>query len=448
MTAFFRIDYAWLPREYGDEVERVTLAELDILFGESCSATTLEDILGKTVRSSARLSAIRLAEWFAFNWWRLFWEPQANTLSWLMSHKVSNVGGGYVWPDLSFSTDWESIQVSVRHTEGWEGEPIRYLKDFNARISLSEFEKGIDEFVNGTIARLSSTLKTPTELSDLWEQVKCERRYPEVSESRKLEACMGYDPDEAPGDLIDHLREARNSYGRDAIQEVAVVSKNQTLTHIERLRECAASHDSVVRLPDYDKVRKHITMQTNDFDIPWKRARSAARIARDSWGLKGKVDTSTLSQMFSIPEEEFLPGNSNIPSPLTVGLRNDDIPEQFGFWSNRRHPMARRFAFARLVADHLTILDHERLLPATDSKTARQKFQRAFAQEFLCPIDDLMLRFDADAPTDDAIDEAAAYFEVSPRLVETALVNNGALDRETLDDGPAEMSSRYPYPIA
>ena len=26
MTASFTIDYAWLPREYGDAVERVTLA--------------------------------------------------------------------------------------------------------------------------------------------------------------------------------------------------------------------------------------------------------------------------------------------------------------------------------------------------------------------------------------------------------------------------------------
>ena len=447
MTASFRIDYAWLPREYGDEVERVTLAELDILFGESWSATTLEDVLGKTVRSSARLSAIRLAEWFASNWWRLCWEPQANTLSWRMSHKVSNVGGGYVWPDLSFSTDWESIQVSVRHTEGWEGEPIRYLNDFNARISLIEFEKGIDEFVNGTIARLSSTLTTPTELSDLWEQIKYERRYPEASESRKLEACMGYDPDEAPSGLIDNLHKARDSYGRDGIQEVAVVSKNQTLIHIETLRKFAANHDSVARLPDYDKIRQRIMAQTNEFDVPWKRARNAARIARGSWGLNSKVDTSTLSQVFSIPQEEILQVDSNVPSPLTVGLRNDNIPEQFGFLSNRRHPNARRFAFARLVADHLTILDQERLLPATDSKTARQKFQRAFAQEFLCPFDDLMFRFDADAPTDDAIDEAAAYFEVSPRLVENALVNNGVLDRETLDDGSAEMA-RYPYPIA
>ena len=448
MTSSFKIDYAWLSCEYGDEVERVTLAELDILFGEARSATTLADVLGKTVRPSARLSAIRLAEWFASNWWRLCWEPQADSLSWRMSHKVSNVGGGYVWPDLSFSTDWESIQVNARHTDSWEGEPIRYLNDFETHISLTEFEKGIDEFIDGTIARLSSTLKTRTELSVFWEQVKYERLCSDVSESRKLEACMGYDPDEAPEGMIDHLRQARDTYGRDAIQEVAAASKNLTLTHIEALQNYVASHDNPVSLPDYDTVRQNIHARNDESDIPWKRAKNAARIARQSWGLNTKVDTSELSELFSIPEKEILGVTSDIPSPLTVGLRDDDIPEKFSFLSNRRHPHARRFAFARLVADHLTMLDHERLLPATDSKTARQKFQRAFAQEFLCPFDDLMCRFDADAPADDAIDEAAVYFEVSPRLVENVLVNNGVLNRETLDDGPGEIAPRHHYQAA
>ncbi len=436
MTAPFRIDYEWLSRDHGDEVERVTLAELTILFGESLCATRVEDVLARSVRSSARLSAVRLAEWFAVNWWRLRWEPRANTLSWRMSHKVSNVGGGYVWPDLSFSTDWESVQVSARQTEGWEGEPIRYLKDFDTRISPDEFEKGVDDFINGTIARLSSALKTPTEISELWEQVKYERQDPGLSEARKLEACMGYDPNEAPDGLIDLLQGARDSYGRDAIQELAAASKDQTMTHIETLCQSAASDVSVVRIPDYDKIRHCVIEHANSFDAPWRRASDAARIARESWGLNSNVDTLTLSQMFGIPVEDFAQVNSINPPPLTAGLRSDDVPEQFGFLSNRRHPAARRFAPARLVADHLTVPDNERLLPATDSKTARQKFQRAFAQEFLCPFDDLMRYFGADTPTDDAIDEAAAHFEVSPRLVETALVNNGVLDRETLDDWP------------
>ena len=433
MTTRFQIDYSWLSRTHGDEVERVTLADIGIFVGDSC-ATTLEDVLAKTVRSSARLSAVRLAEWFAVNWWRLRWELPSNTLSWKMSHKVGNAGGGYVWPDLSFSSDWETIQVSARPTEGWEGEPIRYLKSFDTRISVVAFEKGVDNFIDGTIARLSSTLGTATELSDLWLQIAHERRDPELSESRKLEACMGYDPDEAADGLIRGLRDVQDRYGREAVREVAAVSRSQALTHMQTLWENAAGGDSVVQVDDFQNVRQRIVAQTNAFDVPWRRARRAAQIARDSWRLRGKVKTRTLSEIFNISERDILHGNADVSPPLTAGMRRDDNPGTYHIWLNRRHPTARRFAFARLLADHLAIPDNERLLPATDSKTSRQKFQRAFAQEFLCPFDDLKTRFDADTPTEDEIEDAADYFDVSPRLVETALVNNGMLDRDTLDD--------------
>ena len=301
MTASFTIDYAWLPREYGDAVERVTLAELAISCKGFC-ATTLEDVLAKTVRSSARLSAIRLAEWFAANWWRLLWEPSANTLSWKLSHKVGNAGGGYVWPDLSFSSDWESIHISSRRTEGWEGEPLRYLNDFDARISAGEFERGVEHFVNGTIARLSSTLGKPTELSELWELLQSGTPRSGAVRLAQIGSPYGLRPDEAPDGLIDRLQAARDSYGRDAVQEIAAVSKSQTLFHIEKLLNNAAGGDAVVRLSNFDTVQQQIATQSDNFDVPWRRARRAAKLARDSWGLNGRVDTRTLSEIFSIPE--------------------------------------------------------------------------------------------------------------------------------------------------
>jgi len=45
-----------------------------------------------------------------------------------------------------------------------------------------------------------------------------------------------------------------------------------------------------------------------------------------------------------------------------------------------------------LVGDHLYAHAADRVLPATDAGTARQKFQRAFAQALLCPFDTLRER--------------------------------------------------------
>jgi Zn-dependent peptidase ImmA (M78 family) len=85
------------------------------------------------------------------------------------------------------------------------------------------------------------------------------------------------------------------------------------------------------------------------------------------------------------------------------------------------------------LGDHLSYSNGERLIPATDAKTSRQQFQRAFAQEFLCPFDALLEKINTTQPNDDDIAEAAAHFEVSPLMVRTTLVNKGELDRETLN---------------
>ena len=72
------------------------------------------------------------------------------------------------------------------------------------------------------------------------------------------------------------------------------------------------------------------------------------------------------------------------------------------------------------------------MLPATATKTARQKFQRAFAQQLLCPVDDLKGLVATNQPTDDQIEEAATEFDVSPLLIKTTLVNQGLLERQAL----------------
>ncbi len=85
MNAPFSIACDWLPLGKDDNAEQSTRAELSINVGDLC-ATEVEDILDNTYRSSIRVSALPLAEWFAANWWRLLWEPQDDTRSWRMSH--------------------------------------------------------------------------------------------------------------------------------------------------------------------------------------------------------------------------------------------------------------------------------------------------------------------------------------------------------------------------
>ena len=148
MTQKLRIECnRWLSGRHGNDAERAMLSDLAIFVDGSC-ATQVEEIQTHQVRHSVRVSALALAEWFAMNWWRLRWEPEAKTPSWRMSHQIGGAGRGYIWPDLSFCSDGETVLVSSRPTDLSNSHPICYLARFNQFISAHDFEQGIDEFVN------------------------------------------------------------------------------------------------------------------------------------------------------------------------------------------------------------------------------------------------------------------------------------------------------------
>ena len=436
MNTSFAIDYEWLPNQHGDMGEQSTFAALTINVGESC-ATEVEDIFAKTVRSSARLSAFHLAEWFAANWWRLLWEPEsegsAKTYSWRASHKVGNAGNGYVWPNLSFSSDWQSIKIKSRSTMRWQAEPIRYLNRFDQFIPVRDFERGVEDFINATIARLSSLNNHQTELNALWNEVLDERRDPEMSERRRLEASMGYDPDEAPAPLLDNLLERMRLYGKDAIQEVAAESKEQATHQIDALHDDAKQSAMVMNVPQCDDIQKRFRYEAAYSAIPWKRAELTAQIARETWQLRPPVSTNDLCDIVGIPKQKFLGGASISRQPLFAGFRNESDSHKFRISLNGKLEASRRFALARLVADSIVAPENERLLPGTRLKTERQKFQRAFAQDLLCPFNALSEFLSEEKSIgDDEIDAAAQHFAVSPRVIQTTLVNKGVLERESL----------------
>ena len=73
----------------------------------------------------------------------------------------------------------------------------------------------------------------------------------------------------------------------------------------------------------------------------------------------------------------------------------------------RPHRTSQRFDLARLVGDHFWAMGNgDMLLPATLAVTARQKFQRAFAQELLCPFEDVRERMAGGVALDELVEEA------------------------------------------
>ena len=433
VTSRFDIDFRWLASDLPDERERSTLGEITITANGFC-ATEAEDIPARTIRSSSRLPAVRLAEWLAHNWWRILWEPHTDSPSWRYSHRVANAGGGYVWPDLTFSSDWNSVQVQCQPTARHETALVRYTNSFTTRVPSAVFIRAIDSFLEGVTGRLVLTSKEESGLSVLWADLMQERQDPDIAWWRQLEAAMGYDPDVAPEPLLTAIGTLMDHYGPDPVREVAAFSRDQTVSHLQELRKDADSNGAAVHVSRCSTIREQLTAQLGEHDVDWERAAKAARIVHQAWGVKTPVTTLMLSQIFEVPEGLIQDSPAASTSPVAAGFRDQDNPDQFQFSWNRKHPTSRRFALARLVADHIVAPETELLLPSTDAATARQRFQRAFAQEFLCSFTDLMEYLQTARPDSDAIERAADHFDVSRQLVSTTLVNKGILGRESLTE--------------
>ena len=94
----------------------------------------------------------------------------------------------------------------------------------------------------------------------------------------------------------------------------------------------------------------------------------------------------------------------------------------------KRNRAGLRFEAARLLCDELIAPDSDKWLPATDSRTSRQKIQRAFAAELLCPINSLDEFLSGDY-TPERIEDAAEHFGISPLAISSHLANNNRISR-------------------
>ncbi len=435
MSNDFKIDVEWLEGSEPDPIERAAFAQIVINAAQQ-PATELEDLFARTIRPGLRASAYDLAMWLVGNWWRLRWEPEAKSDDWRLSHVVAGVGGGFAWPDVSFASDGVQVLVRARKTASGKDLPVRYIRDIDVNISVTAFEAGIDEFVERVLARLSSVGLGTTDLSILWKELLDERRDKEIGARRRLEALLGFDPDEGPHELLSSLQATTAEAGHSAVDEIAAATKRRAPMTLRDILERTRVSDVSIRVESASNILRRYSDQSIPTELPWQRAMRAAQLARDVWGVsRGPISNDTLSELLEVPANilQYTPSNG---LPVAAGLRTNHDTDEVKIVMRARIQTGRRFEIMRLVADHIVATSDDILLPVTTAKTDRQKFQRAFAQEFLLPSEELRDEMppplSEDDVSDDDIEDIAQRYDVSPRLVSTVLVNQGYLPREVL----------------
>lgn len=424
MNNSFRIEIDWLEGSDGAAPERASFAQIAINV-EQTALTELEDLFARTTRNGLRGPAYDLAMWLTANWWRLRWEPEAQSIDWQLSHVMAAIGQGVAWPNITFASDGAHVLIQVARTNRTPGAPVRYLRAAYRLIDVKSFEVGIDEFIERVLTRLSSLDIADTDLNALWNRLCAERNDLEIVARRRLEALLGFDQDEAPANLLEDLRQVEGEAGQNAIDEIAAAAKTAAVSTVREMLEVTRNAGCAIEVPDVAAICANVRQVTHEFELPWQRAKKAASIARERWRLNtGPISNHRLSEIFSVPEDILNPAHILQPK-IAAGLRGDDDADRLKIIIRAKVQTGRRFELVRLAADHIAAASTDRLLPVTAAKTDRQKFQRAFAQEFLAPADELSDQLSGTDFGDDAIDDIAETYGVSSFVVAHALENRG-----------------------
>lgn len=109
------IEADWEALGSGSECERACFSALGIRHGDLW-LTEAEDTFVRCIRQKVHLSAYPLAEWLAWNYWRLRFEPHKATLDWALAHRLATIGGGYVWPNITVVSDGKWIDWVAKST--------------------------------------------------------------------------------------------------------------------------------------------------------------------------------------------------------------------------------------------------------------------------------------------------------------------------------------------
>ena len=397
------------------------------------------------VRHGPHVPGYPLAEWLVWNWWRIRWDldrPMAVSAAdgWDLAHRMPAVGDGYVWPNITISSDGLKSFVQSGHSSNPGAVLFRYLgAGRREEVSALALEEAIDGFVRGVLSRLEDGGLHETNLHRLWNDLRIERTDPELSRYRKLEAQLGYDPDDADEEAMQSRLGDAAALGEEAMGELAADAAleddplsgmvwSRDISDIAEHRGFDADPDAGLSLSDTAEMPKAGAVEA------WRLGEQVAREVRFQEGLDGARISNERLAHFAGTGAAAISDTGRRSRNISFTLDRSDGRARVSLQSKR--VTGRRFELARLIGDRLVFKQinksSEHLYPATRAYSYRQKMQRAFAAELLSPFAavDEMLGGDH---SEERQNEVAAHFKVSPMTIQAQLVNNG---RIRLEDAP------------
>ena len=380
--------------------------------------------------SGPYVSGYHLAEWLVWNWWRLRWEPrlplQSLSYDWDMSHRMPAIGEGYLWPNITIATDGFQCEWTSERSESHPASLFYYIGGSPVTVPATDFVIAVDRFVLFVLDRLNSYGIHGSNLQTLWDDLNYERNDQEVARFRRMEALLGFDPDQVAEDQIERWIIDAEALGENALTELAAA----TVSHMLSARQIMEATDTFGFDMDIEDAFRLSSPISEQWGQPpaWQIGVTTANAVRQQAGLGDQpIADQKLAELAGMSKSSVISDQSTKSSSWVLRQKSNNCRVAF------RSPWKanRRFDLSRLVGDRLfsetSFTADEPLAPATRSYSYRQKAQRAFAAELLCPWEPLKAMLNNDDSQENR-EQAAEYFDVSQWTVNTQVANHVGVD--------------------
>lgn len=392
--------------------ERATVAELRINISGENVCMHLES--GRS-EDHVVLPLYSLAAGLAHSWWSIFGGRDR-------TYRLIDNRMGFAVPDVRMSFDGMFLDVWAKQRV-LSNPPVRFWAGQSESLLRAEAERELEKLVGDVLDRLSKHGTDETSAALRWKRVQESRSNAQEAAFCEAAGALGLDPYELDDGAAALIESAANMFETDILNEfLAGATLRQTANAIEWIKnlEDRPSYQSL--LPELRAIAESVQKEdvVGKAEQGWALGYRRAHLARSRVPrINARGSLRDLAQAFGGSSEYRL-------APPVNGLMAVRSDHENGIHiytrDHGRTPQAKEadyFAFARGVGDAICFPTPSRAVVNDVWYAHRQSAGRAFAAEFLAPIDEV------EAMSDDGADiySIADEFAVSTEVIERQLQN-------------------------
>lgn len=396
-----------------DDIDLLAAGALRVFVGQ-VNVCEFREARGGKAGEALPVSVYPLAEGIAMDWWRLFGGRDA-------PFRATAHRGGYAMPDIGLWFDGVEFEVASRPFR-YENPPVFFPNDAAERLERKDAERALGAFLDAVADRLEERGVRDSGLQQQWRLVQASREDPEEAAFCEAAGALGldaYDMSDADAAFIEG---SGALFDGEALAEFlsGLRGVGERKATVESIRRAESRPRYKSRLPELESLRAAEpgasgSPKRKPWEPGYRWARAARRMFDAGQGERFRSVTELARRLGASSYEtvQLAPGVSAL-----VETSGGETRVHLSPFRNR--PLERLFAFARAIGDAVANPPTRRSAVNSLRLASRQACGRAFAAEFLAPIDEILSMRDDGLDTDAIADEFGVAAELVERQEENA----------------------------